>query len=424
MGGAARSAASPGFLAMNEAFEKMEHMKQSDGAPKTYCLESDGFSKPAGSSLSVSRINGVGHRDNYYYLSVMGEVGHKIRAILEGSDGYHRSWEGYGSVWTDKIHNTKARGEKVVDYLQLQDLTNGEIAYFRFPCGEGSRKLNMNKKEDMPEAQCFTRGGDGYRKTPGGSLSVSKVNGVGSHKSCYYLSVTGEVGHKITAILEGSDGYHRHWDGIGTIWSDCVHQSNGNSDRGQTHDFLQLQDETTGEVGYFEWPCRSQKGYMSAASGEQDFPPLCERRHAGLGHSQAVCHGGGPGVMCSLCIEKQGYCKATGGSLSVSKIDGMGSMDNYYYLSIMGDVGHSIRAVLQGSDGYNNDWTNYGSIWTDKIHKPGHGGRPADAIDHLQLQDMSTGEVSFVQFPCAEDVKSKRPSERPPLGGPLRGGQD
>jgi hypothetical protein len=68
----------------------------------------------------------------------MGEVGHEIRAVLEGSDGYHNSWTNFGSIWTDKIHNEKARSSGIVDYLQVQDLQTGEIAYFRFPCGDGA----------------------------------------------------------------------------------------------------------------------------------------------------------------------------------------------------------------------------------------------------------------------------------------------
>ena len=404
--------ASPGFTAMAQAYDKMSRMRVGDGAPETYCVDNDGYSKPAGSTLSMDRVNGVGAMASYYFMSIMGEPGHQIRGILEGSDGYHKSWTGYGTIWTDKIHNYKERGEGIVDYLQLQDLTNGEIAYFRMPCGGNARKVNLNQPEDMPEAQCFTRGGDGYRKSVGGTLSVSKINGVGANKHCYYLSVAGEVGHKLTAILEGDDGYHRHWNGYGSLWSDCVHQSDGLSERGATHDFLQVQDETTGEVAYFEWPCRNPKGYMSAATGEQDFPPLCERKHAGLGLAQSVCTGGGPGQMCGLCIEKEGYCKGTGSTLSVSKIDGVGQMSKYYFLSIMCEVGHECRAVLQGSDGYHKHWDSHGSIWSDKIHKAGYGTRPADAIDHLQIQDQTTGETAFMQWPCKEDVSSMRPIER------------
>jgi hypothetical protein len=80
----------------------------------------------------------MGNLDQYYYLSIMGDVGHEIRAILEGSDGYHNTWTNFGSIWTDQIHNEKARSSGIVDYLQVQDLQTGETAYFRFPCGEGA----------------------------------------------------------------------------------------------------------------------------------------------------------------------------------------------------------------------------------------------------------------------------------------------
>eukprot|EP00287_Rhodomonas_sp_CCMP768_P002762 CAMPEP_0196734564 /NCGR_PEP_ID=MMETSP1091-20130531/13265_1 /TAXON_ID=302021 /ORGANISM="Rhodomonas sp., Strain CCMP768" /LENGTH=83 /DNA_ID=CAMNT_0042078085 /DNA_START=1 /DNA_END=249 /DNA_ORIENTATION=- len=73
--------------------------------PTAYCLDGEGFMKPPGGTLSVSRVNGLSTNSDYYYLNVMGEVGHHLRVHLEGSDGYHRHWDGYGSVWTDRIHN-------------------------------------------------------------------------------------------------------------------------------------------------------------------------------------------------------------------------------------------------------------------------------------------------------------------------------
>ena len=103
-----------------------------------WCLDGEGYAKPTGGSLSVSRVHGLGNQDNYYYLNVGGEVGHQIRVLLEGSDGYHKSWDGYGSVFSGPIHNQKARGSTVVDYLQVQDLQSGEIHYLRFPCGDGA----------------------------------------------------------------------------------------------------------------------------------------------------------------------------------------------------------------------------------------------------------------------------------------------
>ena len=59
-------------------------------------------------------------------------------------------------------------------------------------------------------------------------------------------------------------------------------------------------------------------------------------RGAGKGMSKDVCFGNGAG--CALCIDGNGYCKPTGGTISVSKVDGIGGLDAYYYLSVMGEV--------------------------------------------------------------------------------------
>jgi hypothetical protein len=85
----------------------------------------------------------------------------------------------------------------------------------------------------------------------------------------------------------------------------------------------------------------------------------------------------------------------------VSKIDGKGGLADYYFLNIMGTVGHPIRVIMRASDGYHRSWEQFGQLWTDKIHKPGGKGRSADAVDHLQVQDLTTGEIAFFRFPCA-----------------------
>jgi hypothetical protein len=48
---------------------------------------------------------------------------------MQGSDGYHRHWKGYGQIYTGPIHEGNY-GQK--DYLQIQDLVTGEVEYFRF----------------------------------------------------------------------------------------------------------------------------------------------------------------------------------------------------------------------------------------------------------------------------------------------------
>eukprot|EP00281_Chroomonas_sp_CCMP1168_P033765 CAMPEP_0206247382 /NCGR_PEP_ID=MMETSP0047_2-20121206/19781_1 /ASSEMBLY_ACC=CAM_ASM_000192 /TAXON_ID=195065 /ORGANISM="Chroomonas mesostigmatica_cf, Strain CCMP1168" /LENGTH=203 /DNA_ID=CAMNT_0053672905 /DNA_START=23 /DNA_END=634 /DNA_ORIENTATION=+ len=76
-------------------------------------------------SIAVSKIDAAG----FYYLNVEGEPGHAIKCILQGSDGYHRHWKGYGQIYTGPIHEGNYGGK---DYLQIQDLVSGEVEYFRF----------------------------------------------------------------------------------------------------------------------------------------------------------------------------------------------------------------------------------------------------------------------------------------------------
>ena len=49
--------------------------------------------------------------------------------ILQGADGYHRKWQGFGQVYTGPV---KAGNYGSKDFLQTQDLTTGETEYFRF----------------------------------------------------------------------------------------------------------------------------------------------------------------------------------------------------------------------------------------------------------------------------------------------------
>jgi len=76
-------------------------------------------------SIAVSKIDAAG----FYYINVEGEQGHALKTILQGSDGYHRHWKGYGQIYTGPIHEGNYGGK---DYLQIQDLVTGEVEYFRF----------------------------------------------------------------------------------------------------------------------------------------------------------------------------------------------------------------------------------------------------------------------------------------------------
>ena len=117
-----------------------------------------------------------------------------------------------------------------------------------------------------------------------------------------------------------------------------------------------------------------------------------------VGGSTDQCLGSGEG--CELCLNGAGYCKPTGSELSVSRVDGKGDLKDYYYLDILGPVGHPLHVVLRSSDGYHRDWEQFGQLYTDKIHKPGSQGRPVGATDHVQVQDLTTGDIAFFKFPC------------------------
>lgn len=132
-----------------------------------------------------------------------------------------------------------------------------------------------------------------------------------------------------------------------------------------------------------------------------------------VGGSTDQCLGSGEG--CELCLNGAGYCKPTGSELSVSRVDGKGDLKDYYYLDILGPVGHPLHVVLRSSDGYHRDWEEFGQLYTDKIHKPGSQGRPVSATDHVQVQDLTTGDIAFFKFPCERQAAlDEGPSAREP----------
>jgi hypothetical protein len=123
----------------------------------------------------------------------------------------------------------------------------------------------------------------------------------------------------------------------------------------------------------------------------------------------------GSGEGCELCLNGAGYCKPTGSELSVSRVDGKGDLKDYYYLDILGPVGHPLHVILRSSDGYHRDWEQFGQLYTDKIHKPGSQGRPVGATDHVQVQDLTTGDIAFFKFPCEPQAAlDEGPSARAP----------
>jgi hypothetical protein len=72
--------ARPIFTAIARAFAT-QCLTEAD--PTTLCLNGEGFAKPTGGSISLSRVHGMGNLDQYYYLNVMGDVGHQMRVIME-----------------------------------------------------------------------------------------------------------------------------------------------------------------------------------------------------------------------------------------------------------------------------------------------------------------------------------------------------
>lgn len=65
----------------------------------------------------------------FYYLDITGFANHHIRCVLQGSDGYQRTFQGYGMIYSGPIHVGK---KGVRDYLEMEDLVTGEVQFFRY----------------------------------------------------------------------------------------------------------------------------------------------------------------------------------------------------------------------------------------------------------------------------------------------------
>lgn len=160
------------------------------------------------------------------------------------------------------------------------------------------------------------------------------------------------------------------------------------------------------------------KGVQLAAQ----FPPQCPVQFVGKSQQQCV----GSGEDCALCLDGNGFCKPTGSSLGLSRVDGVGGLADYYYLNVLGDVGHPLRVILRATDGYHKSWDQFGQLWTDRIHRPGRQGRASDAVDHVQVQDLTTGAVAFFRFPCKNATESVPAVGAPAVlqaAGPRAGGE-
>lgn len=61
------------------------------------------------------------------------------------------------------------------------------------------------------------------------------------------------------------------------------------------------------------------------------------------------------------------YPRARGqGSIKLTKTDGVGSRKDYYYLNVVGHLGHDLVVLLRSSDGYSREWNAVGDLWTDR----------------------------------------------------------
>jgi len=69
------------------------------------------------------------HSGMFYYINLEGVSNHHIKLIMQGTDGYNREFEGYGSIYTGPLY---AGDHGVRDYFEVQDLVNGDVEFFRF----------------------------------------------------------------------------------------------------------------------------------------------------------------------------------------------------------------------------------------------------------------------------------------------------
>ena len=135
--------------------------------------------------------------------------------------------------------------------------------------------------------------------------------------------------------------------------------------------------------------------YLGGALDAAQLPPQCP---PGRG---ARCEG--LASKCAQCIDGSGSCfpRSKGfGDIRLTKTDGAGSFQDYYFLNIEGPLGHELVVVLRSTDGYRREWNQRGSLWTGRIHQPCANGRESDAVDLVQVTDGMTGEMALFRFPC------------------------
>ena len=76
-------------------------------------------------SFTMAKI----HSGMFYYINLDGISNHHIKLIMQGTDGYNREYEGYGSIYTGPIYDGD---HGVRDYFEIQDLVTGDVEFFRF----------------------------------------------------------------------------------------------------------------------------------------------------------------------------------------------------------------------------------------------------------------------------------------------------
>ena len=98
--------------------------------------------------------------------------------------------------------------------------------------------------------------------------------------------------------------------------------------------------------------------FMGGPITLKEMPPQCERITSGDSQCQ------GPAFDCAQCMEGNGFCRPAGGSIHLTKVDGVGKFKDYYFLTAVSSLGHPIMAAMRSTDGYSREWNQIGTIWT------------------------------------------------------------
>ena len=147
-------------------------------------------------SIKLTKTDGVGSRKDYYYLNVVGHLGHDLVVLLRSSDGYSREWNAVGDLWTDR-------------YATLVNTS----CLFMGVCLNARTHAHTQNTSAVRRGQDTIRRGSrpGYRRHDGGDglLPVSvrglfavwrPVRGTNSQKYSLVLNHRNILGHRLLRI--------------------------------------------------------------------------------------------------------------------------------------------------------------------------------------------------------------------------------